>query len=156
MHPTTHLRTSEQSLTFSRQFDAPVAAVVRAHTDPEQFSHWMGPSGTSCRLDRFAAHTGGAFDYTITGNGEWRFFGSYHEVGPTRIVHTWEFAGDPGLATLEVLSFVDLGQNRCRLDGQSLYTTAKHCAETLAFDESGAGMEENFSRLDQLLAHLTS
>lgn len=123
-----------------------------AHTDPDLFARWLGPRGTTCRLDRFDARTGGAFDYTIIGNGEWRFFGSYHEVTDDRIVHTWEFAGEPGQPTLEILTFTELDGGRCRLDGHSTYTTAQHCAETLAFDESGAGMDENFERLDDLLA----
>ncbi len=65
-----------------------------------------------------------------------------------------ELQGDRGRPTLESLTFVDLGSDRCRIEGLSLYTSAGQCIEMLAFDESGEGMDENFERLDALLATL--
>lgn len=151
--PTVHTRAGEQSLAFSREFAAPAALVFRAHVERELFVRWTGPHGTTMQIDRFDPVTGGGFRYAVVGDQPYTFHGSYHEVSaPTRIVHTWEFEGDPGRPTLESLSFVDLGGTRCRLDGLSLYTSAAHCAEMLSFDESGAGMDENFERLDELLA----
>ena len=155
--PTVHLRADEQSLAFTREFDAPAELVFRAHVEPELFVRWMGPRGTSCDVERFDARTGGAFRYSVVGDQPYTFHGSYHEVtAPTRIVHTWEFAGDPGRPTLESLTFVDLGGGRCRLEGVSLYSSVEHCAEMLEFDSSGEGMDENFERLDELLATLPS
>jgi uncharacterized protein YndB with AHSA1/START domain len=155
--PTVHARVGEQSLSFVREFDAPAELVFRAHTDPELFVRWMGPRGTSVRLDEFEPVTGGRFRYSVVGaSKEFAFFGSYHEVtSPHRIVHTWEFAGDPGRPTMESLTFVDMPGSRCRLDGSSLYGTAEQCAEMLAFDETGQGMDENFDRLDELLPELS-
>jgi uncharacterized protein YndB with AHSA1/START domain len=118
----------------------------------------MGPRGSTCQVDRFDAATGGGFRYTIgAGGSTFTFFGSYHEVlVPQRLVHTWEFEGDPGRPTLESLTFVDLIDGRCRLDGLSVYTSAQQCEEMLAFDLSGEGMDENFERLDQLIGHSRS
>lgn len=151
---TIHARATDSSLTFSREFAAPAARVFAAHTDAALFTRWMGPEGTRCDLDRFDAVTGGGFRYRIVGaSGAYVFFGSYHEVrAPDRIVHTWEFAGDPGRPTFETLRFVDLQGGRCRLDGLSVYTSVDQCTEMLAWDESGSGMDENFIRLDVLLA----
>ena len=153
---TIHRRAGDRALTFAREFDAPPALVFRAHTDPALFGRWIGPAGTTCRLDRFDATTGGAFDYTVVAGAEtFRFFGSYHEVAKDeRIVHTWEFAGDPGRPTLESLTFASLPGDRCRLEGRSLYGTVEHCDEMFAFDQSGEGMDENFHRLDALLVEL--
>ena len=155
--PTVHARAGEMALLFSREFEAPAAVVFRAHTEVDLFVRWMGPEGTTCEVDRFDASTGGEFRYTVRGSSAaFTFFGSYHEVAaPERIVHTWEFVGDPGRPTLETLTFVDLPGGRSRLDGRSVYTCAEHCAEMLEFDESGAGMDENFTRLDALLPTLT-
>ncbi len=153
-HPTIHARASELSLSFSREFEAPAALVFRAHTEQSLFAQWMGPRGTACQVDRFDAVTGGAFRYTIgAGSASFTFFGSYHEVtSATRIVHTWEFEDEPGRPTLETLTFVDLENGRCRLEGLSVYTSAQQCEEMLAFDLSGEGMDENFARLDELIA----
>ena len=150
--PTQHIRVGDSVLGFSREFDAPAALVQRAHVEPDLFVQWMGPAGTSCELHRFDAATGGSFDYTIHGGGQgFRFVGSYHEVSPGRIVHTWEYLGDPGRPTLETLAFVDLPGGRCRVEGTSVYTSVGHCSEMADFDESGDGMDENFSRLDAVL-----
>lgn len=156
-HPTLHARAGETSLAFAREFDAPAALVFRAHTEVALFVRWMGPSGTTCHVERFDAVTGGGYRYSIGGGdgAAWTFFGSYHEVtAPHRLVHTWEFEGDRGRPTLESLTFVDLPVGRCRLDGLSVYTSAEQCTEMLAFDETSDGMDENFVRLDGLLAAL--
>lgn len=154
-HPTLHARVGEMSLSFSREFDALAAVVFRAHTEQSLFVQWMGPHGTTCQVDRFDAATGGAFRYTIgAGAATFTFFGSYHEVvAPHRIVHTWEFEGEPGRPTLESLTFTDTTDGRCRLDGLSVYTSSSQCDEMLALDQSGEGMDENFGRLDEVLTN---
>lgn len=148
---TTHERNGAQSLVHRREFDAPAAAVQRAHTDPELFVRWMGPQGTSVRLDRFDPVTGGAFRYVVesAGGGAWAFRGSYHQVQPGSIVHTWEYEDEQGV-TLEALTFVDLPDGRSRLEVVSTYTSEAACEEMV---RSGldAGMDENFNRLDDLL-----
>lgn len=64
---TTHARAGEQSLTFSREFNAPATLVFDAHTDPDLFVHWMGPGGTHVQIRAFDARTGGEFDYVVVG-----------------------------------------------------------------------------------------
>lgn len=153
---TVHERATEMSLTFTREFAAPAALVFHAHTVPETFVRWMGPLGTTCDVDHFDARTSGSFRYSVIGGGTYTFFGSYHHVIESElIVHTWEFEGDPGRPTLETLRFVDLGDRRCRLEGSSVYTSTEQCDEMLEFDQSGAGMDENFDRLDGVLSELT-
>jgi len=155
-YPTVHARAGEMALSFTRAFDAPASLVFRAHVEAELFVRWIGPRGTTCDVERFEAATGGAFRYSVVAGSErFTFFGSYHQVTvPLRIIHTWEFEGDPGRPTLESLTFVDLGDSRCRLEGLSVYTSSAHCEEMLSFDQSGEGMDENFTRLDELLPQL--
>jgi uncharacterized protein YndB with AHSA1/START domain len=152
---TVHTRVGEQSLTFSRVFAAPASLVFRSHVEVDLFVRWMGPRGSTIHLERFDAHTGGAFRFSVGDDRSYTFFGSYHEVTePRRIVHTWEMLGDPHRPTLETLSFVDLGSGNSRLDGLSIYTSSEQCTDILAWDESGSGMDENFERLDELLTTL--
>ena len=155
-HPTLHGRAGDTSLTFAREFDAPADLVFRAHTEQDLFVRWMGPEGTTCQVERFDAKTGGGFRYTMgAGTNTFTFFGSYHEVAaPHRLVHTWEFTGDPGRPTLESLTIVELPGGRCRIDGVSVYTSTAQCDEMFEFDASGEGMDENFQRLDDLLVSL--
>lgn len=149
---TDHSRVGDQSIRHRREFDAPAVLVQRAHIDPILFTRWMGPAGTTVRLDRFDAITGGAFRYSVVrGDGTgWTFRGSYHQVEDELIVHTWEYEGEPG-ATLETLRFSDLPNGRSLLEVVSTYTSQEACDAMLA-SGMDAGMDEDFERLDAVLA----
>lgn len=148
---TSHTRTGEQSIQHSREFNAPAGLVQRAHTDPELFSRWMGPRGTTIRLDRFDATTAGAFRYEVQApnGGRWAFRGSYHQVGEGVIVHTWEYEDEPG-ATLESLHFTDLPGGRSVLEISSTYTSKQAC-DAMVASGMDSGMDEDFERLDDVL-----
>lgn len=144
-----------QTIAFSREFEAPAARVFEAHTDPALLAQWIGPGGTVLTMREFDARTGGCWSYVIAGHdGEWAFHGSFHEVtAPSRLVQTFEFDNEPGHPTLDVLTFVDLPGGRSRLDGLSLFLSVEDRDAMLGGMDSG--MDENFDRLDQLLAQMT-
>lgn len=142
----------EQSIGFTREFEAPATRVFRAHTDPDLLGRWTGPRGTTLAVREFDARTGGGWSYVISGSGgEWAFHGTFHEVtASSRLVQTFEFEGDPGHPSLEVLTFTDLPDGRSRLDGLSVFlSTADRDAMLGGMD---GGMDENFRRLDELFA----
>ena len=145
-------RAGEQSIAFTREFEAPAALVFAAHTDPALLGRWTGPRGTEMRVREFDARTGGCWSYVIQGaSGEWAFHGSFHEVtAPGRLVQTWEFEGDPGNPTFEVLTFSDLPGGRSLLEGLSLFLTVE--ARDAMLGGMDEGMDENFHRLDELIA----
>ena len=142
----------EQSIAFAREFEAPAALVFQAHTDATLIPQWTGPSGTELVMREFDARTGGCWSYVISGpGGEWGFHGSFHEVtAPRRLVQTFEFEGDPEHPTLEVLTFPDIDNGRSRIDGLSLFPSVEERDAMLQGMDSG--MDENFDRLDELLA----
>ncbi len=143
----------EQSMAFSREFDAPAANVFAAHTDADLLGRWTGPRGTKLVMRAFDARTGGSWSYVIAAGdgGVWAFHGSFHEVtAPSRLVQTFEFEGDPGDPTFDVLEFVDLGGGRSRIDGLSIFLSVAD-RDTMLSDMD-TGMDENFQRLDELLA----
>lgn len=145
-------RAGEQSLSFSREFEAPATLVFGAHTDAALIARWTGPRGTQMTMREFDARTGGSWSYVISGadGGEWGFHGSFHEVtAPSRIVQTFEFEGEPGHPTLEVLTFTDIGDDRSRIDGLSVFLSVEDRDAMLSGMD--AGMDENFERLDELL-----
>ncbi len=142
----------EQTISFTREFEAPAAVVFRAHIDPGLVSKWTGPAGTEVWMREWDARTGGAWSYVVAGDdGEWGFHGAFHEVTePSRIVMTFEFDGNPGHPNLEILTFADLDGGRCRLEGLSLFPTLEDRDDMLSGMDSG--MDENFNRLDSLIA----
>lgn len=142
----------EQSITFTREFEAPAADVFRAHTEPELISKWIGPVGTEVWMREWDARSGGAWSYVVAGKGgEWGFHGTFHEVtAPHRLVQTFEFEGHPEHPNLEILTFLNLEGGRCRLEGLSLFPTLEDRNDMLSGMDGG--MDENFERLDGLIA----
>jgi uncharacterized protein YndB with AHSA1/START domain len=151
---TEHTRVGEQSIRHRREFAAPAALVQRAHTDADLFTRWMGPRGTTVRLDRFDATTGGAFRYVVQApdGGRWAFRGSYHQVDDGIIVHTWEFEDEPG-PTLETLRFSELPDGRSVLEVTSTYTSRQAC-DAMLTSGMDAGIDEDFERLDAVVEGL--
>lgn len=153
---TKHSRIGGQSIVHRRDFAAPAALVQRAHTEIDLFTRWMGPRGTTVRVDRFDAITGGAFRYVVeaVSGDSWAFRGSYHLVSPGLILHTWEYE-DKESVTLETLRFMDLDDRSSALEVTSTYTSEKACDGMLA-SGMDAGMDEDFERLDEVLAAVQS
>ena len=140
-----------QSISYTREFEAPAARVFEAHVDPDLLPQWTGPAGTTFEMRAFDPRTGGSWSYVIrAGKDSWAFHGSFHEITPSsRIVQTFEFDNEPGHPNLEVMTFTDLPGGRSRIDGESLFLSVEDRDAMLGLDE---GMDENFDRLEALLA----
>ena len=137
---------------ITREFDAPVEKVFRAHIDPDLISRWLGPRSLEMRIDHFDCRTGGSYRYLhIRGEDQFGFHGSFHEVRPSElIVQTFTFEGDPDGVALERIMFTDLGDGRTRLTSTSLVDSF---AARDAFVASGmeVGIREGYERLDEVL-----
>jgi uncharacterized protein YndB with AHSA1/START domain len=148
---TVTMNAGEQTIAFSREFEAPAARVFEAHIDPALVAQWIGPRGTQLTMREFDARTGGSWSYVVAGRGgEWAFHGSFHEVtAPRRMVQTFEFEGNPEHPSLEIFTFTDVGDGRSRIDGLSLFLSVEDRDAMLDLD---SGRDEDFERLDELLA----
>lgn len=154
-HPETQLTADPDlpMLTVVREFDAPVEAVFRAHTDPELVKQWLGPRGLTMTIERWDAQTGGAYRYVHTGDDgvEHGFYGAFHEVRPDeRIVQTFTYVGFPDGVMLDTATFEDLG-GRTRLTVTSMFDSIES-RDGLVSSGMEAGMVEGYERLDDLLA----
>ncbi|WP_299444324.1 SRPBCC family protein [uncultured Phycicoccus sp.] len=139
---------------FTREFDAPVAAVFDAHRDPDKVRRWLGPYGYDMEILRWDVADGGGYTYIHRDpdGAEYGFRGVFHTVREDElIVQTFEYAGAPDEVALEFLTFEDLGGGRTRLRGRSVGRTVEGRD---AMVESGmeGGMREGYVRLDGVLA----
>ena len=138
---------------ISREFDAPVADVFRAHVDPDLLARWHGPRRHTMHMDHYDCRTGGSYRYVLSSEGdEYGFRGCFHDVRPSElIVQTFTFEGMPDEVALERLVFEDLGDGRSRLAATSLVDSFE---SRDAFVASGMedGVREGYERLDELLA----
>lgn len=109
---------------FRREFDFPVAAVFRAHAEPDLVKQWLGPRGLRMDIDRWDFRSGGSYSYVHTGPDgvPHRFSGVFHTVRLNDFaIQTFEFGGHPDVVSIEFMTFQDLGDGRCRLTGHAVY-----------------------------------
>ena len=138
---------------FVREFDAPVAAVFRAHSEPDLIAKWLGPRAYETRIEHYDFRTGGSYRFVQTDGGEeYAFNGVFHVVRENEFaIQTFEFEGFPDVVSIESLRFEDLGDGRTRLVGHSVYPTQEARDGMVASGMEG-GMTEGYERLDELLA----
>jgi uncharacterized protein YndB with AHSA1/START domain len=137
---------------LTRDFAATPAQLLRAHTDPEIFAHWVGPNGMDTRIVEWDARDGGAWRYVAARDGEeYGFRGCFHEVSSERIVQTFTYEGEPNAVALETLTFEDLGDGRTRLHAQSLVDSFEGRDAWLASGME-VGINEGYAKLDDVLA----
>jgi uncharacterized protein YndB with AHSA1/START domain len=143
------------AMEFTRDFDAPVQALFRAHAEPELVRQWLGPHGLEMTVDRWDFRTGGGYRYLHSdGDGEYWFNGVFHTVRDGElIIQTFEFEGFPDSVNIEYLRFEDLGGNRSRLRGRSICPTTD-ARDGLLSSGMERGMTEGYERLDALLPTL--
>ncbi len=139
---------------FTREFDAPVAAVFDAHRDPAKVVRWLGPSGYEMVAERWDFVSGGGYRYVHRGpeGDDYWFRGCFHTVREGEFVlQTFEFEGMPDEVALEFLTFEDLGDGRTRLRGRSIGRTVEG-RDAMVSSGMETGMSEGYTKLDALLA----
>ena len=139
-----------------RDFDAPREKVFRAWTEKALVERWLGPKDTPMDLYEWDARTGGHYRYTASRDGEViaSFYGSFHELrAPERLVQTFTYEGVPDGVSLDIISFVDLGDGRTRVDSLSVVETIEG-RDMMMASGMETGIEEGYAALDALLAEL--
>lgn len=139
---------------ISREFEAPVAAVFRAHADPELFVQWIGPRALENRITHWDFRSGGGyrFEQTDADGTVYAFRGVFHTVRENElIIQTFEFEGWPDEISLDVIRFEELPGGRSRLVDHGVFSTIEALEGMLA---SGMekGVSEGYEKLDELLA----
>lgn len=143
------------AMEFSRDFDAPVHALFRAHSDPELVKQWLGPHGLPMEITEWDFKNHGGYRYSHSDeNGTYGFNGTFHTVRDNQfILQTFEFEGAPDMVNIEYLWFEDLGDGRSRLRGRSICPTTGARDALLSSGMEG-GMTEGYVKLDALLTTL--
>lgn len=150
--------TGAQAITITRSVAAPVAAVVKAHMEPDLLMQWMGMPDiplTTCEMD---ARVGGGFRYGwgLAGGDMMWVTGTFLEMhmaanGDSRTVHTELFDPDwTGGATTVETSYTTVGPGTVV---QVTITYSSTAARDAAFASAmGDSMATCYTQLDALLA----
>lgn len=126
-----------RTIEITRTYDAPRAAVFRAWTEPEQFTHWFGAPLDTIAMD---VRPGGTWKATLSYEGaEIPFHGVYLDVdAPQRLVFTLVDPNDPEFATRQAQG---TGEEAVTLDFAE--TDGK---TTLTFRQRGSLPEEELAQ----------
>lgn len=142
------------AMDYVRDFDGPVDALFRAHSDPDLVTQWLGPARNEMSIERWDFRTGGGYRYLHRGpdGDEYRFNGVFHTVRTDEfVIQTFEFEGAPDMVNIEFMWFEDIGGGRSRLRGRSICPSTDARDALLSSGMEG-GMTEGYDRLDALLA----
>jgi uncharacterized protein YndB with AHSA1/START domain len=141
-----------QSMSWTREIDAPRDVVFAVMTDPDALPQWWGPSNLSTTVLEHEARTGGSWkiEQTDPDGNTYGFRGVFHEVVPgERIVQTFEFDGMPGHVTLDTLTLQDSDAGRTLVTGSSVFQSVEDRDGMVASGMEG-GMAEGYDRLEAL------
>ena len=151
--------TAPEGLPFidiEREFDAPVAAVFRAHAEPDLIKQWLGPNGYEMDIEHFDFTSGGGYRYVQRNpeGQEFAFNGVFHVVRENDFaIQTFEFEGFPDVVSIESLTFEDLGNGRTRLRAHAVYPTLE-ARDGMVASNMEVGVVEGYERLDKVAASL--
>jgi uncharacterized protein YndB with AHSA1/START domain len=143
---------AERSLSSEYVFEAPLALVFQAWTDPRHLPRWYGPSGFSCETRAIEVREGGVWEFTMNGpdgtaySNVMRFL---EITAPERLVYDHGDSLDGAPHFRVSVSFEDLGV-RTRMRKTMVFPTVEACE---AVKGSGA-VEMGYQTLDKLAAHL--
>jgi uncharacterized protein YndB with AHSA1/START domain len=141
---------------IEREFDAPVAAVFRAHAEPDLIKQWLGPNGYEMDIEHFDFTSGGGYRYVQRNaeGQEFAFNGVFHVVRENDFaIQTFEFEGFPDVVSIESLTFEDLGNGRTRLRAHAVYPTLE-ARDGMIASNMEVGVVEGYERLDKVAASL--
>jgi uncharacterized protein YndB with AHSA1/START domain len=139
---------------ITREFDAPVEALFRAHADPTLYAQWIGPRALETTVTDWDFRTGGAyaFEQRDPDGNVYAFRGVFHTVVPNElIIQTFEYLGAPGEVSLDRMRFEALPDGRSRLADHSVFPS-KEALEAMVAEGMEYGMREGYEQLDELLA----
>jgi uncharacterized protein YndB with AHSA1/START domain len=151
--------TAPEGLPFidiEREFNAPVAAVFRAHAEPDLIKQWLGPNGYEMDIDHHDFTSGGGYRYVQRNpeGQEFAFNGVFHVVRENDFaIQTFEFEGFPDVVSIESLTFEDLGNGRTRLRAHAVYPTLE-ARDGMVASNMEVGVVEGYERLDKVAASL--
>lgn len=139
---------------ITREVDAPVSDVFRAHSDPELVKQWLGPNGYEMKVVEYDFRTGGRYRYVHRDpqGEEYAFNGVYHVVRENEfVIQTFEYEGFPDAVSIESMTLVDLGDGRTRIESHAVYPSLE-ARDGMVESGMETGLREGYERLDALLA----
>jgi uncharacterized protein YndB with AHSA1/START domain len=144
------------ALEMTREFNAPAAALLRAHTEPELLVQWLGPRRLQTRVERLEARDGGRWrlvQWGEDGREHW-FHGVFHGDPSVErgIRQTFEYEGAPDQVLFQTLLF-DEHDGRTTLRAIAVFPSVEG-RDAMISSGMQEGTEDGYAKLDELLERL--
>lgn len=140
--------TSPLSLAVDVILPAAPERVFEALTQPDRYSRWMGPEGSTTTVTTMEPLPGGRLEFTVSFPDGYavQISGEYLAVEPpTRLSHTWQVEGDEASTTVTI----DLHPTA---DGTQLVLVHEGFASAEDVSQNDGGWRHQFDRLATLLS----
>src|SRR5699024_8424382 len=142
-----------ETISMTRDFASAPDRVSPAHVHTARVVRSCCPYTITNTIRECNPPTGGNWSYLAhDDNGEYGFFGSFHEVRENeRIVQTFTFEGFPDAVNLETMTLTDLGDGRTRLHSTAVFDSVES-RDGMVASGMEYGVVEGYYKLDRLLA----
>jgi uncharacterized protein YndB with AHSA1/START domain len=146
--------TGEREVRVERHFEAPLAKVWRAYTEPDILKQWWG-RGNPLDIERWEFEKGGHWRFVEHANGDRHGFeGRFREIVQGRsIAMTFEWDGMPGHVTIDTTTFEESADGRTRIVVTSQFFTQEERDGMMSSGMEG-GMAQSYAALDRVLQTL--
>lgn len=139
--------------TMSREFNAPIEKVWKAHTDPEAVAKWWGQRTSETIVEEMDVRVGGKWRYIQREKDgtEYAFRGEYKEVEePTKLVSTFEFEPMAGHIATDHMTLESLPNGGTKITTVSTFDTLEDLDGMIASGMEG-GAEESWDQLQEFV-----
>jgi len=147
---------SDRELIITRDFDAPRALVFEAISKPEHVKRWYGLRHLELPVCEIDLRPGGKWRYVMRDpkdGAEHAFSGEYREiVPPEKIVSTERYEAIPNSDYVVTVTLTER-DGKTTLTSHCVYQTKEH-RDGHVMSGMERGVNENYTRLDELLAVL--
>jgi uncharacterized protein YndB with AHSA1/START domain len=144
----------------TREFDAPVALVFAAFTDPRHLAQWWGPNGFTTTTSHFEFRPGGVWRFVMHGpdGRDYQNRVTFDEIETNKRIAYHHGGGEADLEPVtfsQTVTFEDLGQGRTRIVWHGVFPNAE--MRDFVIKEYGAdkGLQETMARLAAYIATMT-
>ncbi len=146
-----------RTLGITRVFDAPVALVWKAWTEPEHLKKWYGPDGFKLTIHQFDFKPGGKWKFIMHGPDGRDYPNSivFDEIiRHEKIVYHHTGEGEP-VTFITTVTF-DETKGKTKLSMSALFESAEDLARVIEKYGADEGMKQTIGRLAEALTTLIS
>ncbi|MEL0457257.1 SRPBCC domain-containing protein [Flavobacteriaceae bacterium SZ-1-7] len=135
----------------ARTLNFPVEEVYRAFAEPTILKNWWGPHGFTNTIHEFDLKPSGKWILTMHGpeKGNYENSSVFEIVKPNELVR-WKRISQPWF-DMEI-AFTKIADSKSQISFRMIFKTVEECNKIRGFAEPKN--EENFDRLEQVLANL--